>query len=157
MAVPNVSNSNNNLIKSPRKDVTHLILLLSETRRLRTDIPTEFLSIHDLIHNARPHADLSFRSLSSAQLESLANQVEDAIKQYKREAGLSVDDIPWIGLPKTFWYWTANMWHYNKSLVIMPCAITEPKNGEEVRVAVEIAKLAGVQVRRIRRTTGGDS
>ena len=69
------------------------------------------------------------------------------MRQYRASQGLDVDDIPWIGLPKTFWYWTANMWHYNKALVIMPCAITEPDTAEKVRVAVEIAKRAKVQVR----------
>jgi hypothetical protein len=57
-----------------------------------------------------------------------------------------VDGIPWIGLPKTFWYWTSVMWHYNRSLVIMPCAISEPATPDMVKVAIEIAKRAKVKV-----------
>lgn len=109
-------------------------------------LTTAFLSIADTIHNARVgDDDLPFDTLSASDLKSKSNRVEDAIKAYKQQHGLEVDDIPWIGLPKTFWYWTANMWHYNKALVIMPAAITEPTSAEHVRVAVEIAKAANVQ------------
>lgn len=45
------------------------------------------------------------------------------------------------------------MSHYNKSLVILPCAVTEPKNAEMVRVAVEIARRAQVSVSEVARAS----
>lgn len=107
----------------------------------------EFLSVPQIVDTSRaPHTDLPFPSLSPQDLDDRAQAVENAVKDYKASAGISVDEIPWIGLPKTFWYWTSTMWHYNKSLVILPCAVTEPKDGEMVRVAVEIARRTKVPV-----------
>jgi hypothetical protein len=38
------------------------------------------------------------------------------------------------------------MGHYNKALKVMPCAVSEPANGDEVKIIVDIARLAGVKV-----------
>jgi len=97
-------------------------------------------------HVRAPDADLPFRSLLPDDLEVIARRVSKAIKDYKQTAGADGDGIPWIGLPKTFWYWTSTMWHYNRSLVIMPAAVSEPATAEMVKVAVQIARSAQVKV-----------
>ena len=128
----------NGFIKSPGKPFRECIFRL---------FTTEFLSIPEIMDNARAaDNDLQFQSLLPDQLEVIARRVEVAIKDRAQNSQYNKADIPWIGLPKTFWYWTANMSHYNKSLMIMPCALSEPTTVDGLRAAVDIARSAKVQV-----------